>query len=234
MISDWARSLFINTDDNFQYIKYFSSITEEGDDKYSFKGYAIIDFDWRVHSQEYTYINKITLPKAPYVASPYAHYWETDEEIESHYTKSYTTIEDWREKNPPIIGKKSQPPILLGNSSTWEDDKEIEFGTSLDPAEILTSPKFESLLENFFDTVQDLDERRKWGLTEWQVYKNLVKKIEWLAQSCGVELDSILDIYQMEYDYTQGSFDEFEEWYEYVEWEKMNLMETVMEYSHNF
>ena len=29
LISDGARSLYIDTDDDFQYIKYFSSLTEE-------------------------------------------------------------------------------------------------------------------------------------------------------------------------------------------------------------
>lgn len=84
-ISDGARSLYIDfSDDEQNKYNYFSSISDSGDDEYSFYGYFIWDMKWNVIQSEFKFVNyhkpAPVVPVQPKLPAPNPYYgWDRDD-----------------------------------------------------------------------------------------------------------------------------------------------------------
>lgn len=214
MLSDGWRSLYIDINHDETIINSFSSLTEDWDDSYSFRWFIILDFNWNIQSIDYEYLNKmyvkpVTVPATSYhwtqPSLPYAdQYWYIDEE-EEYY-------------------KKKDQKLLL---ASWDDfSSEVDY---IDPAIIIDSKELKRLLSNFWETESTLNQLKLSGTTSWTQWDLWVYELSDICNNIHTEMEELADDFYATYTTPNSDYI-----YEYVDAEKVALMEMVMEYNQNF
>lgn len=225
VLSDGCRSLYIDMDVAETKVDSFSSLTDKGDDEYFFKWFMLLDFEWNILHTKYEYINKFTTKtKYPITTTHNSSTWI-----------SYASEEDITELDRYYSNKKKEDENLtifptLGESVNWRDWAEESATIDwIDPVLIVDSTDLQNYMTDFWETESDLAQRKNTWFGQGWVWDTLVSKLCTCANLISMEMNALVDDF---YD-TYPSKD-MEYLYEYIEWERMNLMETVLEYEENF
>ena len=236
LLSDGKRSLYIDANIDDSYVREFSSLTEDGSDKYSFRWYMILDFNWTIHSIEYSYINKEEEKKSTQVCttysagSPYSSSYYYDEDRYSSYYKKKETKEDESEQLALAQIEGIFSWDITEETELWEWTPPMNY---VDPSMIIDSADLNDYLSQFFEIEKDLCDRRDSWMGQWAVYANLIAQLKELANLIAIEMDELLDDFIVTYCNDWGGSD-VDSYYEYVDSEKMQIMDMVFQFDENF
>lgn len=130
-LSDGARSLYIDfaDDENTKY-NYFSSISDNDNDGYSFYGFFISDMNWNILTSEFKFVNKIEekLPvvplKQPALTSP-DYMWNRDDGYDYPPSRgdSKAPKSNYKRASSRAISTEKSSYIKTTPSYLWKEDK---------------------------------------------------------------------------------------------------------------
>lgn len=200
-------------------VNSFSSLDEDGRDDYFFKGFILLDFEWNIFNIKYEYINKVT---AKVVVTH-----KTYPQSSIPYADDYESLDDY------YSSKKKDKSLMLSNlgeSENWKDwIEESQTIDWIDPALIIDSKDLQDYMNQFWETESDLAQRKNTWFGHGGVWDTLVSRLCTTANLISMEMYELVDDFYNTYPQSDGEY-----LWEYIEWERMNLMETVMEYNENF
>ena len=221
LLSDGCRSLHIDIDESETIINWFSSLTDKWDDDYFFKWFILLDFQWNIFNIKYEYLNKVVVKTR--AVSTYAH----DYQQGIPYANGYDPVDEYSSV------KKKEESILqtLWDSINWKDEEKETWDWIdwIDPVLIVDSTDLQAYMKDFWETESDLAQRKNTWFGQGWVWDTLVSKLCTTANLISMEMYALVEDF---YDTYQTQ--DIEYLWEYIEWERMNLMETVLEYEENF
>ena len=212
LYSDGHRSLVVNTNADESIMHSFSSLTDSWSDEFSFSGFAILDFDWNISTIDYLYKNKKKIPKTSSVVVTHKQYKKSSIPYSSYEEEEYY---NWY--------------TSTNKTSTAEIEEYI------DPATIVSSHILTTLSDEFYCLESEMSTMRSKWATNTVIYYSNITDITNLANRISKEMFIIVDKYYEDCANSwRHEFDEFDELYEYIESERLGIMEIVLEYNNNF